>query len=80
MFQLLKRNMRLMAKMRRPKGAKTMKVTKLTVARALSQEQKYGKEWTKKYFQIEAEITEGEDLAQAKNKLEALLNEWLREA
>ena len=56
-----------------------MKVVKLVVARGLSQEQKYGKQWIKRYYVIEAELTEQDNLAASKKKLEAQLNRWLNE-
>ena len=55
-----------------------MKIVKLVVGRGLSQEHKYGKEWTKKYFMIEAELGEGDEVAAVKKMLEARLDEWLR--
>jgi hypothetical protein len=55
-----------------------MKIVKLVVGRGSSQELKYGKEWSKKYYMIEAELGEGDEIAQVKKVLEAQLDEWLR--
>lgn len=55
-----------------------MKIVKLVIGRGSSQELKYGKEWSKKYFVIEAELSEGDEISQVKKMLEAQLDEWLR--
>ena len=55
-----------------------MRIVKLVVGRGLSREEKYGKEWSKRYFSIEAELCEGDQPDQVKKQLEAQLEEWLK--
>ena len=55
-----------------------MKIVKLVVGRGLSREEKYGKEWSKRYFSVEAELGPGDEVTQVKKALEAQLEEWLK--
>lgn len=55
-----------------------MKIVKLIVGRGSSTEIKYGKAWVKRYFSIEAELCEADQLDQVKQQLEAKLEEWLK--
>jgi len=55
-----------------------MKITKLVVGRGSSTEIKYGKAWVKRYFMLEAELGEADQLDQVKQQLERQLEEWLK--
>ena len=55
-----------------------MKIVKLVVGRGSSTEIKYGKQWVKRYFLIEAELGEADQLDQVKQQLETQLDEWLK--
>jgi hypothetical protein len=55
-----------------------MKIIKLVVGRGSSTEIKYGKAWVKRYFSIEAELSETDQLDQVKQQLETQLEEWLK--
>ena len=54
-----------------------MKIVKLVVGRGSSTEIKYGKQWVKRYFMLEAELGEADQLDQVKQQLEARLEKWL---
>lgn len=54
-----------------------MRIVKLVVGRGSSTEIKYGKQWVKKYFLLEAELGEADQLDQVKQQLERQLEEWL---
>lgn len=54
-----------------------MKIVKLTIGKGISEEQSYGKKWTKKYFMVETEVSADENIEQVKQRLEKQLDKWL---